>query len=482
MGERAERAGGPWFTDRDVGIAGLGVLLGVAVGIWPAFVLLVAVVAAIALLAARRPDYAFVLALALFGVEGSAKILLTAGETPLPVDPKAVAAALLDLALLVSVVALASRSGRGALRLWERFGRLERLAALSLGVWLVVSLAQIFLSGDPAQGLEGFRLTQWYLVAGLGGLLLFTRGERFGAPLCLGAVIAGYAALRALIGPAEIERIYAVSRGGVTEFQFGEVFRTVGSFSGAVGLASYLVPASVFVVSLALLAQRHRPLGLTVFSLALVAIAGSQVRVAIAALIAGLLVALALSLPGKLLSRRQKGYALLALVAVIVLGGSAVAIASSVSPETRERAEAFVHPLRDESVRQRLDTWGDTLRAFRERPLGSGLGTVGASTDEPKVTADNSYLKVLREQGIIGTPFFLFGLAALCAAVMLRLVQGEGSNRPIGIAAFAGLASFLILAIAGDYVEQPGKVIAWTLLGVAVSAAFESLPERGESS
>ena len=44
--------------------------------------------------------------------------------------------------------------------------------------------------------------------------------------------------------------------------------------------------------------------------------------------------------------------------------------------------------------------------------------------------------------------------------------------RPLGVAALAAFSSFLVLFLMGDYIEQPGKALSWTLLGVASWEAY----------
>ena len=41
-----------------------------------------------------------------------------------------------------------------------------------------------------------------------------------------------------------------------------------------------------------------------------------------------------------------------------------------------------------------------------------------------------------------------------------------------------GFFSFIIVAIAGEYIEQPGKVLAWTFLGVAAYQAWGTREAR----
>jgi hypothetical protein len=287
------------------------------------------------------------------------------------------------------------------------------------------------------------------------------------------ASVAGYAALRALVGPSELERGFALTRAqGAPEY--GDVFRTVGSFSSAVALASFLVPAGVFAFALALLDVELRVPATLVFAAAAIGVLGSYTRVALVALAVGALVAAALALAGAIRTPRRKLAVVAVVAAALALGAAATAVASRASPEVRERARAFVDPLDDASVRQRLDTWEDAAADVRREPLGAGLGTVGraSATGREAVTTDNSYLKVLREQGVVAGGLFVLGLVVGLAALAVGVLRAPPGDRPLGVAAVAACAAFVVLAGAGEYVEQPGKVVFWTLLGAAAWIAW----------
>jgi GT2 family glycosyltransferase len=459
---------------------GLGVLVlaaAVAAAVWPGLALALAALAGIVMLARRAPAFGFVAALGFFAAEGTVKLLLTLGGSPLPVGPLALGALLVDLGLVAGVGGLLL-SRRADLRgLWNRLDRLGRTGVLLIGAWFAASVVQIAQSGDLAKSLLGFRLTQGYTLAALGGLLVFLaarRDERIVRFLLAAfAVVAGYAAVRVAVGPAEPERLFAAGRPGVT--YYGEIFRAVGSFSGAVGLASYLVPTGAFAFVLALLEPRFRWIGLAVFGAAVIGIVGTYARAALIAVAMGVVLAAAVAAASPSLPRRSKAAALLAVAATLAAGGAAVALAGRDSPQLEERTRAFVDPGEDESLRLRLDTWRDSLADVVDRPFGSGLGTVGRASSlggDPLVTTDNAYLKIAREQGIVVTAAFVVGLALAGIAAARRLRRATALRRALGAAALVGSACFLVLAGAGEYVEQPGKVVFWTLLGLALAAAY----------
>jgi hypothetical protein len=50
--------------------------------------------------------------------------------------------------------------------------------------------------------------------------------------------------------------------------------------------------------------------------------------------------------------------------------------------------------------------------------------------------------------------------------------RGGPLERPLGVAALCGFVAFLLLCVMGEYIEQPGKALAWTLLGIASWEAY----------
>jgi len=455
------------------------VVVGVAFAILPATTLACVLLGLVAFLALREPALAYLLVLLLFGAEGTLKLALSREGTWAHTDPLAVGAVLLDLALVFAVAGLVLRD-RGAtpLEAWRNAGRPARVAIAALGAWLVASALQTAQGGDLVVGVAGFRLTQAYVIAAVAGLLLLERTgwerERLIqlTLLCIG-LPAAYAALRSLVGPDPLERQFALDRPGVPAY--GDVFRAVGSFSGAVGMASFLVPTAVFSLLLALQVPRVRVLGLLVFASASVGVVASYARVGLVGLVVGLCFGGALALAIGASTRTRKALVAVCLVVAVGVVSGSVVVASQTSSVLSTRAEAFLDPGSDESLQIRLATWERTIDDVRAAPLGSGLGTVGRASGlgtDPTVTTDNSFLKILREQGVAVAPLFLLGLLALVATIGLGLRRTPSADRGIGIAALAGFVSFLALAVAGEYVEQPGKLLAWTLLGVAAWAAW----------
>jgi hypothetical protein len=467
-----------WHTPA---VAVLGGAFGAALAFWPVLILAVAIVGLVALLAIRAPEYAFILSIVLFASEGWLKAMLGYESVPISVSADALGAALLDLCLIVSVLGLIRRDARARVtRVYLGLPRSVQLGFGLLALWVVLSAVQVLAVGSVSQGVEGFRLVQGYVVLGIVGALVLERlPPTTLVPVLLGGLllVSGYAALRIATGPGEIERAYNISRAGIETF--GGVVRAAGSFSAAVGLASYLVPAAAFAFAVALAMPRYRLLATIVFGLAITGIIRSYVRTGVVALEIGVLAGGALVVAQSQVSNIRRLVLVATVALTMVTGGIATAVASRASSDLEERAEAYVNPIGDESVRLRFETWKDTLSEVSHHPLGTGIGSVGraSSADQSEsastsgssgtVITDNSYLKILREQGWLVGPIFIAGIALLIGSLGLASLRRSGTSRPLAVAALAGAVSFLALGMAGEYVEQPGKTLAWLLLGLA---------------
>ncbi len=210
-------------------------------------------------------------------------------------------------------------------------------------------------------------------------------------------------------------------------------------------------------------------------ALAVVGVVGSYSRASLVAVAFGVAFALLIVFAGGAMSPRRKLALAGAAIAIVGATYGGLLVASQGSPQLRERAAGVLDPLGDRSVRLRFETWSRTLEAVADRPLGQGVGAVGAASApvrERVLTTDNSFLKVLVEQGVIGFVLFAGGMLGAVAVLTRRLRGGASGSQAPGIAALAGFVTFLAVAVTGESVEQPGKVLAWGLLGAAAAHAF----------
>jgi hypothetical protein len=463
----------------------------VAVAVAPVTVCLLAIVAATLALAWRRPHWALAAALGLFGVEGSVKLLLGLEPTPLPIESRALGAGALDAALFAAVAGiLAADRLRTPRALWARAGRAGRAAMVLVGAWLAASVLQIPQSGDLQQGLAGFRLFHAYTLVAVAAAVVFaTRGTalpRVRVALAIGLLVSLYSATRVLIGPAFEEEVFATL--GTRSHAYGTSLRGIGSFSSAVAMQSFLTPLCGFALVAGYLEPRLRLLAWPTAGLALVGLGGAYGRAPLVAIAVGLALALGVMVAVAGISGRRKLVAgvLCAVVVAAMYGG--LEVAGTGSPALDARAAGLAQPLSDRSVTERLRTWGDALADLPDDPAGRGVGAVGAASapgESSRTTVDNSFLKVAVEQGVAVAALFVAALAGAIVLLGLRLRRMTGERRAIGVAALAGFVSYLALATTGEYVEQPGKVVAWGLLGVAAAQALgrpgkvaEPLPRR----
>ncbi|MEA2441074.1 MAG: hypothetical protein QOH76_2498 [Thermoleophilaceae bacterium] len=446
--------------------------------VYPVSVPLLLLVAGLLLLAIHSPAAALAGAGLMVGFEGSIKILLGLEHTPLPGGNRAAGAAAIDAALFGAVIAVVARDRlRTPRALWARASRAERLAIAVLVGWLVLSVLQIAQGGDIVRGVQGFRLFQAYTAVALAALIVFTpprmRFRGLQVLLVLGLVVSLYAATRALIGPARAEYQFAISAHTIAEY--GTALRAIGSFSSAVGLVSFLAPLSVFALVVGFLERRVRLLAWVVAGLSIVGLLGSYGRASLFGLALGLLAALVLVVVAADIGRRRKLIAV-GLVAGLLAGVyGGLLVVSEASPALKERAKGVLDPLGDESVKLRFENWGNRIDEALRQPLGDGIGAVGGASSPKRtmvVTTDNSYLKVLLEQGFFGLALFLSGLIAAVVVLAGRIRRLADEPRALALAALAGFVAFLGISFAGEYVEQPGKVLAWGLLGIAVAQAF----------
>ena len=451
-------------------------LPGVAVtAMWPTAGVAIAAVLVIAVLAVRAPAYGFVAALLMFGFEGSIKMRLTVEGAP---HALAIGAALIDMALLISVLGLLVEDrGRSLRGLWGRFGRAERLVVASLAAWVVLAVLQVPLGNSLSSGANGLRLVHFYLIAIPGGVLLAARlpAERVAVLLLgMGVIIAAYAAFRGIVGPTEHERAFTRSRAEGTIL--GKHSRDTGSFTSPIALASFAVPATLFGLTLAFLDVRRRALGLVLFALALVGAIASYVRTALVAVVAGTVALAGILAMGRGVSRRLKLVAVGLAVAVLAGGYGATLLAGDVDPFAKHRAESLINPFSDYSLKERYKTWERTLKKVVHNPEGTGIGTVGRATikgsGRKAVFTDNSYLKILQEQGFLGGLLFLFGVLGAVVLCWRRLDRIGPLSRPLGVAGLVAFVSFLVLCLTGEYVEQPGKALVWAMLGITAWEAY----------
>jgi O-antigen ligase len=440
--------------------SGVGlVLAGLAVAVlWPVTayrfgpVLLPTLVLAVgaALLILHRPAYGVALAVAIAPLAN----MPVGGARPLLLLLPAIVAGL----LLHGVVT-------GA-----RFGpRLPgvAVAVLVFSAAFVVSAVQAV---DPSRSVTELR---WLLIAV--GLMVATlqhcQERRELLTVVAGALLGlAFAALHGIFQEltGDVSEIAVIVDGGV-------VYRIAGAFGHPNQYAGYLATfmplAGAFAVGRHL-EPRLRLLGAAAFGLALFPLVFTLTRGAIAGLVVGTLVWIAVVRPR----------AALAAVVVTVAAGALFAPAT-----LQERFEGSSGG----DVTLRSDIWGAALDIFAQRPiLGAGpdnfadayetLPSASALRSQRRLLhtrellvpphAQNLYLNVLAEQGIVGVLAFLL-LAGTAVTVCFRATRArDPAARAVGLGLGAGLLvlavhSLLEVNLFGERAEMP----LFALLAVAAT-------------
>jgi hypothetical protein len=447
--------------------------------LWPSFGLVCAALVVVAALAITAPSYAFVVVLLLYGLEGSIKIRFWLEGTPLVSRESAVGAGMIDVAFFIALAGILwADHGRTLVATWKLADRWTRAGIALLGAWLVVSVLELPHGGTLKTSLEAFRLTQIYVLAMLAGATLLARNRNasrvLDALLTVLLVVAAYATVRTIVGPSASERAFALSRDVTSIAATGSVFRNVGSFSGATGLVSYLLPACVFAFLLGALQRRHRVLAWSLFALAIAGIAGAYIRSAFVVGAVGIVVALVLLYERRGRVLRSNRATVVAACLLLVLAAGAAAVAFDRSATLSRYAANIVHPSRDRSTKIRIRSLKRSVHVIAAHPLGTGLGTFHGS--------DSSYLTITREEGVAGGALFVFGMIALLVGLARGLRRRWDLPRSVAVGAFGATLAIALYWLAWDSIQQPGKVLTWSLLGMGLVAAWSpvapSEPER----
>jgi O-Antigen ligase len=458
-----------------VGIALLALACAVLASAWPTMAILLPLLGLACGLALRAPLHALLLAVLVLGFVGTIKARFLAEGVP---SSDEVGAVLIDLFLLAAFVGIVARDRGRALRaLWRSAGGVERIVWSIFVAWLALSVVQVAQGDRLVDALQGFRLTQAYVAFLIVGLavasLTAPREDRFVKPLLVVlGIVSAYAVLRTVTGPTAWEKAFALERSGHSMFE--DLSRTLGSFSSPTEIASFLVPVAAFALTVGCLHVRLRVLGLVTFLLATVAVVASYVRVGVVAIAVAATVLAVVVVASRATSRLTK---LLALALVVLVAGGTYAgalVAADKTDRTSVRARGFSDPLSDDSLKTRWRTWTRTVEQIRDEPLGTGLGTVGnaAIVGRRESFTDNYFLKVAREQGILGALLFVVGLIGALVLLAVRLTRGNPLERPLAVAALTTGAAMMTISILGEYLEGPGKVLLWVVLGLGLWDAY----------
>jgi O-antigen ligase len=163
--------------------------------------------------------------------------------------------------------------------------------------------------------------------------------------------------------------------------------------------------------------------------------------------------------------RHMLAYAVASALLLLVLASALLPVDGG-SYYTRQML-TLAHPLTDRNMTARLDMWGRLAPVILANPWGWGVGSLGSATYRYGEVvglrvADNQYLEVAVETGLVGLTLFVAILAAACA-YSLRLAA-RGSS--LGLAALLACWVVAIAGIAGPPLKAfPANILFGCLLG-----------------
>ncbi|MBA3328008.1 MAG: O-antigen ligase family protein [Solirubrobacterales bacterium] len=413
------------------------------------------------LFAARRPAGAVIGLVALAAFSGSMLAYVY-------VDPT------LFITLLICATGIAVALGYASAR--TRPGLIPWPPSFLLGGYLLLSVVYVLFAPSFLAGAEGF--ARELLFPAL--LLVLAYGQWSGAVrrkmllgvifLCTAAAL--YAVLRYIIGPSGAEA--AVPSAGFSQNVGGEL-SLLGSFANRQQLGGWTAVAIPALVALAFaVPPRWRIVCVVGVGASVVALLGSDTRVALVAAGAGLVVTLALLL----LSRFARSQILAVAVGLLLVGvGGIGAYALTVGGDEQDadRYSNILTPTEDPTFDQRRKKWENVIDIVAPRPTGFGLGTAGQtgqttnrfqSPDQQSI--DNSYLTIAYQQGFAMTGLLVIALLAFVVALGRAALN---ASRPeiggLAAAATGALVAWMVLMTAGIYIERYAALLACCLAGLA---------------
>jgi hypothetical protein len=412
----------------------------------------------------RRPD------LAVLGLFATASAF-GAIEAFTPVPPSKVA----DLLLAGLWLGIAWRWIAGGERMQLRLAP----GVVLLIAFAVITLAQVTAAPTLSFGLHTFISSGLYLLT----VLLVGLSEIDSARLAavakgivgIALLVALYAILRDIIGPAAQERAIAARQ----PFNFkGDKLLLFGSFESRHQLGIWCALVVPFCGGMAaVLNGRWRIAALAVIPLCAVALIESESRAALVAAIAGLAVVLALHSMGRAFPGPRLGILMTAVVVLAGAGGTAIVLSGGSGSSTTKKFTVVLHPGDDAAYRARRAKWDEALRDIRKQPMGHGLGTANQLQQQQgrfvtigSFSIDNSYLRVGYEQGVVPALLYIAALLALALSLIRRAVSTPDSARAgPALAAAGAMVAYIVVLYPSNAFDGYAALTAWLLAGVGIA-------------
>ena len=454
------------------GAAAWSLLVLVAFELLP-FILSSALVAAgipfaivVAILTAKYPAAATVLAAFVSAILGTVQAFIGIGPGPL-----------VDVILVGIWLVLLGRIIAG-----RPYDFVVWPAIIGCAFYVAVTVFAMVTADDLGLAWFGFRTTVWYMLA-LFALAYVGWPRETYRRIAIGfvgvaVIVAAYATVRWVIGPAGPEQALAeLSGGGINIHPIDKHLRTVGSFLTGHQLAFWCAFMAPFCVAIALWARGwRRNLAIGAIALCVLAMIASEARGPLPGFVIGTVLVLGIYQFSRAYPGFKAGIAVLALTTVAAAAGTVFVLGES-DPERLDRYTNILDPEDDPTFIQRQLKWEQVLPAIEERPLGHGLGTggsgqatVGSTVQLSELNIDNSYLMVAYEQGFVVMALFVAVVLALLVSLMVASIRTRSREAAaFGMGACGTLISVLISCYTGLYIEVIPIASAWLIVGLGLS-------------
>jgi hypothetical protein len=454
------------------GAAAWSLLVLVAFELLP-FILSSALVAAgiplaivVAVLTAKYPAAATVLAAFVSAILGTVQAFIGIGPGPL-----------VDVLLVGIWLVLLGRIVAG-----RPYDFVVWPAIIGCAFYAAVTVFDMVTADDLGLAWFGFRTTVWYLLAMFALAYVGWPRETY-RRIAIGlvgvaAIVAGYATVRWVIGPAGPERALAeFSGGGINIHPIDKHLRTVGSFLTGHQLAFWCAFMAPFCVAIVLWARGwRRLLAVGGTALCILAMIASEARGPLPGFVIGTVVVLGIYQFSRAYPGFKAGIAVLALTTVAAVGGT-VFVLGETDPERLDRYANILDPEDDPTFIQRQLKWEQVLPAIEDRPFGHGLGTggsgqetVGSTVQLSELNIDNSYLMIAYEQGFILMAVFVAAVLALLVSLAVASIRTRSREAAaFGMGACGTLISVMISCYTGLYIEVIPIASAWLIVGLGLS-------------
>jgi O-antigen ligase len=355
-------------------------------------------------------------------------------------------------------------------------------AVVGCGFYVGVTVLDMVTADDLGVAWFGFRTTVWYMLAFFALAYAGWSRETY-RRIAIGfvgvtVVVAAYATLRWVIGPAGAERTLAeFAGGGINIHPIDKHLRTVGSFQTGHALAFWMAFMAPFCLAVALWARGwKRLLAVAAIVLCVLAMIASEARGPLPGFLVGAVLVLGIYQVSRAYPGFKAGITVLALSAVAI-GAGAVFVLGESDPDRLDRYANILEPEDDPTFIQRQLKWEQILPAIEERPFGHGLGTggsgqdvVGSTVELSEINIDNSYLMIAYEQGVFVLGLFVVVVVGLLISLIVASVRTRSREAAaFGMGACGVLASVLISCYTGLYIEVVPIVSAWLIVGLGLS-------------